>query len=87
VNVSTLASVCPGKVTGGERHPGGGIHLNHVCGRAARMSGTFNALNRAEGRNTHFDGVTGVRLGEHLQQVAHGRGQVRRWFPIERFDI
>lgn len=51
------------------------------------MSGTFNALNRAEGRHAHFNSVTGVRVGQNLQQVAHGRGQVRRWFPIERFDI
>ncbi len=68
--------VRPRELARGESDPGGRIHLDHVGGGTTRVTRTFNTLHGTEGRHTHFDGVAGVCIGEHLQEVAHGRGEL-----------
>jgi hypothetical protein len=40
------------------------------------MAWALDALHRAEGWNTHLDRVTRVSIGEHLEKIAHGRGEL-----------
>jgi hypothetical protein len=39
------------------------------------MAWALDALHRAEGGNAHLDRVTRVSVGEHLEKIAHGRGE------------